>query len=200
MLCVMGVLKTQKGLIIKERISAYLNKYFESIFYVEQDPPGVLFEYPAILCTLKMAIDMNEPVLYIHTKGAADPYKMWYQKPVKKLWQQEFGTDKVIETYKKVCIDEPTVICPIAGIKKQTWWNAFIINPAAAKIILPTLKHPSVLKDKCVSPNSRYYYESFMCNLPNINVISSAVACPCSENLTNKLLLELTKNLPDIDY
>lgn len=199
MLCVMGVLKTKKGLVIKERISSYLKKYFD-ILYIEQDPPGDLFEYPAINIALKMAIDMNEPVLYIHTKGAADPYHAWYQKPVKKLWQQEFGTDKVIDSYNKVCCDEAKIICPIAGDAKQTWWNGMIINTAAAKIILPTLKTPDKLTKKGVNPNSRYYYEEFMCNLPGISIISSAVEGVHNEKNTNRLLKEITKKLPDIDY
>lgn len=199
MLCVMGVLKTQNGLLIKERISSYLKPRFD-ILYIEQEPPGVLYEYPAIKYALKLAIDMNEPVLYIHTKGAANPFKAWYQTPVKKLWEQEFGTDKVIESYKKVCCNEGKIICPIAGNRNQTWWNGMIINPAAAKIILPTLKTPDMCRSRGVNPNSRYYYEEFMCNLPGISVISSAVNGVHSERETNKLLKEITKNLPDIDY
>ena len=148
MLAVMGVLKTEKGLIIKEKISNYLKPRFD-ILYIEQEPPGVLFEYPAIKYALKLAIEMNEPVLYIHTKGAADPLHTWYQIPVKKLWEQEFGTAKVEESYKKVCVNEPTIICPIAGSDNQTWWNGMIINPAAAKLIMKTFHF-----DK-----DRYYYE-----------------------------------------
>lgn len=195
----MGVLKTQKGLFIKERITKYLKPRFK-ILYIEQDPPGVLFEYPGIKYALKLAIDMRQPVLYIHTKGAADPHHMWYQTPVKKLWEQEFGTEKVENSYKKVCCDEPTIICPIAGDKKQTWWNGMIINTAAAKMILPTLKTPDTLTDNFVSPCSRWYYEEFMCNLPGLNVISSAVAGSHTEADTNNLLKTLTKDLPAIDY
>lgn len=195
----MGVLKTEKGLIIKERITNYLKPRF-NILYIEQEPPGVLFEYPAIKYALKLSIEMNEPVLYIHTKGAANPFNSWYQTPVKKLWEQEFGTDKVNTTYKKVCCNEPKIICPIAGSAKQTWWNGMIINPAAAKIILPTLKTPDMCRSRGVNPNSRYYYEEFMCNLPGISVISSAVDGTYSENDTNMLLRKLTKDLPNIDY
>ena len=189
MLCVMGVLKTKKGLVIKEKISNYLKKNFE-ILYIEQDPPGILFEYPAIKYAIKLAIEMNEPVLYIHTKGAADPWKAWYQTPVKKLWEREFGTDKVLATYDKVCCDEPTIICPIAGDEKQTWWNGFILNPAAAKELLKTFHFDE----------NRYYYEYNMCNVPSINVISSAVDGTHSEEDTNILLKAITKDLPDIDY
>ena len=187
--CVMGVLRTENGLKIKQRISRYLNPRF-SIFYVEQDPPGTLFEYPAILFALKLATDVNKPVLYIHTKGAADPHHMWYQTPVKKLWEREFGTDKVVSTYTRACTDTPTVICPIAGSAKQTWWNGMIINPAAAKEIQKTFHF-----DK-----NRFYYEFSMCNLPTVNVVSSAIDGTINEDDTNHILMEITKDLPNIDY
>ena len=129
MLAVMGVLRTEKGLLIKERISRYLRPRFD-ILYVEQDPPGVLFEYPAIRYALKLAIDMNEPVLYIHTKGAADPHHMWYQTPVKKLWEQEFGTEKVKTSYDKVvhrvyeCYQQ--VIKNLVFFLKQEWYSLIL--------------------------------------------------------------------------
>lgn len=187
--CVMGVLRTEAGIHIKKRISQYLEPRFK-VFYVEQDPPGVMFEYPALLYTLNMAIDLNAPVLYIHTKGAANPNNSWYQTPVKKLWAFEFGTDKVLSTYKRAMCNNPTVICPIAGPHKQTWWNGMIINPAAAQEIIPTFKF---------IPN-RYYYEAGFCNHPNIQVISSAVNGTYNEHDTNVLLRKLTEHLPDIDY
>lgn len=195
----MGVLKTKKGLIIKEKITNYLKPRFD-ILYIEQEPPGVLYEYPALKYAFQLAVDMNEPVLYIHTKGAANPGNSWYQTPVKKLWEVEFGTDKVVESYKRVCNDTPTIICPIAGTKNQTWWNGMIINPAAAKMLKPRLRHPSELTDKHVSPNSRWYYEEFMCDIKGLKVISSAVDKNYSEKDTNILLIKLTKNLPNIDY
>ena len=187
--CVMGVLRTEKGLRIKQRITSYLEPRFK-IFYVEQDPPGTMFEYPGIMFALKMAVDLNRPTLYIHTKGAADPHHMWYQTPVKKLWEHEFGTEKVIETYTRVCIDVPTVICPIAGSAKQTWWNGMIINPSAAKEIQKTFHFDT----------NRFYYEFSMCNLPAVNVISSAIEGTLSEDDTNRRLREITKDMPNIDY
>lgn len=189
MLAVMGVLKTEKGLIIKEKITKYLKPRFD-ILYIEQDPPGKLFEYPAIKYALQLAIETNEPVLYIHTKGAADPCHAWYQTPVKKLWEKEFGTEKVEETYKRVCCEEPTVICPIAGSANQTWWNGMIINTAAAKLLMKTFHYD----------RNRYYYEFNMCNVPGMKVISSAVDGNYSEKDTNELLKKITKDLPDIDY
>lgn len=202
MLCVMGVLKTEKGLKIKERITNYLQPNFD-ILYIEQDPPGNLYEYPAIKYTLKLAIEMNEPVLYIHTKGAADPNHAWYQTSVKKLWEYEFGTNKVFKNYEQCLTNIPTIVTPLYGPEKQTWYNAMFINPAAAKIILPTLKHPNSFDNsiKYVHKNNRYYYEYFMCNLPEINIIGSAETKPlsCGDSLDNRLK-ELVKDLPDINY
>ena len=65
-----------------------------------------------------------------------------------------------------------------------------IINPAAAQIIKKTFHFDS----------NRYYYEYTMCNLPEINVVSTAITGSLNEADTNKKLIELTKSLPDIDY
>lgn len=128
---------------------------------------------------------------YIYTlNGAADPHHMWYQTPVKKLWEVEFGTSKVEQSYKKVRCAEPTIICPIAGTRNQTWWNGMIINPAAAKLLQKTFHFD----------NNRFYYEFNMCNVPGIKVISSAVDGNYSEKDTNILLKKITADLPDIDY
>ncbi len=187
--CVMGVLKTNKGLKIKERISNYLLPRF-NIMYVEQEPPGIWYEFPAIWFALKTSIDSGVPVLYIHTKGASDPYHMWYQTPVKKVWEHEFGTEKVVESYNRVCCSNPMVICPVAGTEKQTWWNGMIINSAAANEILPTFHFD----------RDRYYYEYRMCNLPNVNVISSAIEGALNVNDVNAILPKLAEPLPEIDY
>lgn len=132
---------------------------------------------------------MNQYCICI-LNGAADPHHSWYQTPVKKLWEAEFGTSKVEQSYKKVCCAEPTIICPIAGTCNQTWWNGMIINPAAAKLLQKTFHFD----------NNRFYYEFNMCNVPGMKVISSAVDGNFSEKDTNILLKKLTADLPDIDY
>ena len=71
--CVLGVLKSPRGLQIRdEMLSWLLNEY--NVYCVEQEMPGKLFEYPALrftqwLCTEKGCDD----VLYVHTKGAGRP-------------------------------------------------------------------------------------------------------------------------------
>lgn len=190
LLCVMGVLKTEKGLLIKDRISNYLKDRFD-VLYIEQDPPGKLYEYPAIKYALQMSVDMNEPVLYIHTKGAADPCHAWYQTSVKKMWEKEFGTDKVFNVYKKINTNKPMIACPLIGKNNETWYNGKFINPAAAKIILETFHF-----DK-----DRYYYEWKMQRDKRIKCIGTLYSKPLTPNreLDTKLKF-LTKDLPDIDY
>lgn len=197
MLCVFGVLKTKKGLLVKDRITNYLKDRFD-ILYIEQEPPGTMYEYPAIKYALQMAIEMNEPVLYIHTKGAADPYHNWYQKPAKQLWEHEFGTDKVCEIYKMLNTNEPMIACPIIGPNNATWFNGKMINPAAAKIILETFHF-----DK-----NRYYYEWDMQKDERIKVIGTYYSKPLAvdekhpsiQKIWDNTVKEITKNLPEIDY
>lgn len=200
MLCVFGVLKTKTGLLVKERITNYLKDRF-NILYIEQESPGKMFEYPAIKYALQMAIEMNEPVLYIHTKGAVDPNHSWYQKSAKQLWEHEFGTDKVYEIYNLLNINKPLIACPIIGSHNETWFNGKMINSAAAKIILETFHFD----------NNRYYYEWDMQKDPRIKTIGTFYSTPIDppplgsknrkqlEEFNNKVKT-LTKKLPEINY
>lgn len=161
MICVFGVLRTKLGLEIKAEMMSYLKKYCD-VLPIEQDPPGILYEWPGIYYACKTAVSLNEPVLYIHTKGAAHP-RIWYQEPVKRMWREEFGTDKIIKYFEKARSIENSIICPLAGSNKETWFNGFVISPSAANILLKTLH---------LDPD-RYYYEYKMCNVPELKVISA---------------------------
>lgn len=168
MLCVLGVLKTAEGLKIKKEMLDWLSKYHD-VICVEQEPPGVLFEYPAIKKVIDLAIEKNEPVLYIHTKGAANKVVPGYEKHdmekkcskmpkntdnsdsqviFRKMWKKEF-TDNIQKYLDAVDTDKPTVSCPYTGKEKVTWKNAWVINPAAAKELKKTFHI-----DK-----NRFYYE-----------------------------------------
>lgn len=201
LLCVFGVLKTPKGLVIKDKITNYLTKRF-NILYIEQEPPGKLFEYPAIKYALRMAIEMNEPVLYIHTKGAADPQHTWYQTIAKQMWEHEFGTDKVYTIYNTLSsTSEPMIACPVVGQNNATWFNGKMINPAAAKIISETFHF-----DK-----NRYYYEWDMQKDTRIRVIGTLAKEPIYSPALGRTdvaqlkefadkLKTITRDLPEIDY
>lgn len=179
-LCVLGCLTTEEGKKIKAEMLEWLNKEYE-VLCIDQEPPGKLFEYPAIKYALKLSIDMNQPVLYIHTKGAGNPIPKDYQnrmmhrtinfpktakpedcqKIVRNMWKHEF-TDKRLKLYlEKVKTDKPVVCCPYTGKEKITWQNGWIINPAAAKILSKAFHY-----DK-----DRYYFETLFSKIKEIDVI-----------------------------
>ncbi len=178
MVCILGVLKNKDGLTIKEEMLSWLTKYYD-VFCVEQEPPGLEFEYPAIKCVLNTAITLNEPVLYLHTKGSGNKIPTNYkefmmhssvnypktakpedcQRVVRLMWKKEFTENK--EKYiNAVNTDKPVVACPFTGKDKMSWQNGWIINPAAAKELLKTFH-----KDK-----NRYYYEHMFRFVPTIDV------------------------------
>ena len=127
--CVLGVLKTEEGLRIKEEMQLWLRPNYE-VICVEQDPPGELIEFPAMLEAIMLSLHTNEPILYLHTKGAANIHGN--QKFVRQLWQYEF-TKNADWYFKQIEADEPKVAAPIVSKKRGiTWFNGFSFNPAAA--------------------------------------------------------------------
>lgn len=95
MIAVLGVLKTQEGLRVKEEMLEWMRPVFD-VLTVEQEAPGALYEYPALVDT-----------------------------------------------------DEPRLACPVMGDDSQTWFNAFVMNPSAARILRDTAR-PSA---------DRYFFE-----------------------------------------
>lgn len=193
MIGVLGVLKTKRGLVIRDEILENLKEH--NFLKIEQDPPGKLAEYPALKYAIKMAIDLNEPVLYLHTKGAFNeiPYipkipnrksidtfmpngatlKDW-QPCVRKMWYHEFGKniDKYLET---VNLNKPIVACPYTGSGKATWQNGFIMNPLAAKELHKIFHFTA----------NRYWYEVMFGGCKNVEVngiISNKICYPMNDS------------------
>lgn len=134
--CVLGVLTTEAGLKIKEEMLSWLKPIYE-VFCVEQEAPGTLYEYPAIKMAADLAVDLNEPVLYLHTKGAAMPNQA--QPMVRAFWQHEFTVNS--EKYFEMVDDcKPLVSAPYTMHKNIAWFNAFVMNPMAASKLLVYLK------------------------------------------------------------
>lgn len=134
--CVLGVLTTEAGIKIKEEMLSWLKPIYD-VFCVEQEAPGVLYEYPAIKMAADLAVDLNEPVLYIHTKGAAMPNQA--QPMVRAFWQHEFTINS--EKYFEMVNDcKPLVSAPYTMHKNTAWFNAFVMNPMAASKLLVYLK------------------------------------------------------------
>src|SRR5574344_825579 len=135
--CVLGVLKTEEGIRIKEEMLGWLNEKYD-VTLVEVDPPNdIEFELPFIKKACAVAIESNEPVLYLHTKGAAMQNNA--QQLVRDFWRYEF-TQADEALFKLVDTDKPTVSAPYTLGKKICWFNAWVINPTAAKIVLIYLK------------------------------------------------------------
>ena len=61
--CVLGVLKSEEGLKIKEEMLSWLSPLYD-VELVEVDPPNdKLFEYPFIKRACEKSIETNEPIL-----------------------------------------------------------------------------------------------------------------------------------------
>ena len=143
-ICVLGVLLTDKGIEIREEMLSMLRGKFD-IYTVEQQAPGVLFEYPALLYVRKLTQDTGKPCLYLHTKGAANTN---YAQPlVRKMWYDELigNHEKYLEA---VNTNIPTVACPYCSLDGVTWFNGFVANRLA-------MEHANVVKK-----DDRYYFEA----------------------------------------
>lgn len=157
--CVLGVLKTEEGLRVKMELLQWLRQYY-NVFTVEQDPPGALYEFPAISLAFEMCAKVDAPMLYIHTKGAANPHMV--QGMIRKMWRGEFGNPHKMKEYLDLVLtEEPRLACPVMGDDSQTWFNAFILNPAAARILL----------EHTVPSADRYFFECVARGTP-VKVVS----------------------------
>jgi hypothetical protein len=134
--CVLGVLSTPEGRKIEDGMGAWLSRNFE-VIEVWQTPPGTLYEYPAIKEAASLAADTGEPVLYIHTKGAASLNDA--QPAVRAFWEREFGNG--IGPYADmVNVPGPMIAAPFASKEGVTWFNAFVMNPMAGRLVLERLR------------------------------------------------------------
>lgn len=176
-LCVLGAqVGTNAGKYIKNELHSWLDTKF-SVIQVSADT-GTKNEYPFIRKVIDTAIQTNQPVLYIHTKGACNIISKAYelnkktgvsipenalpndsQVIVRRMWKHEF-TDNYEAYLNAVNTDMPVVACPYTGTDKTTWHNSFVINPSAAKI----------LNESFHEDGNRYYYER-MFNQTDIKVI-----------------------------
>lgn len=157
--CVLGVLKSEEGLKIKEEMLEWLSPLYD-VICVEQETPGELFEYPAI----KMACDISEntyqPVLYIHTKGAANQHV--HQTWIRNFWKEEFG-DHIDLYFDKVNTLSPTVVAPfVAKNNKFAWFNGFIMNASAAR---------EINKNLVIKSDRMWYEQGMMTACKNIDCI-----------------------------
>ena len=174
-LCVFGCLLTDIGKQIKREMLTWLTSSYH-VLCIDQQPPGRLFEYPAMLYAAKLSVDTNQPVLYIHTKGAANQNHL--QAKVRHLWQIEFGTSHASKYFSVVNSNNPIVATPFASPEGSTWFNGFVMNPAASKICLQVINDFNHPISKHLKPeNIRYRYEH-MFRDTKCHVIGILNTCP----------------------
>lgn len=165
--CILGVLKTEAGLKIKEEMLSWLSPIYD-VITVEVDPPNdIEFELPFIKKACEVSIESNEPVLYLHTKGAAMQNNA--QPMVREFWRREFTGERSSLYFQNVACSQPCCSAPlVATTGCICWFNGFTLNPAAAQCILPHLTIHSdryffeqkLLKESGVSVNGPFVYET----------------------------------------
>lgn len=153
-IAVIGCLKTDKGMkILQELLSWVPNKFHTYIVY--QDPPGNLYEYPAMKWAKDVAKLFNKSVMYIHTKGAV------YDR-IETVWVRNNWKDFYLNNYEWIMKNldkQNTVCCLFTGKTKVPWFNSFIATPDAWE------------KTKIKISNDRYYFEQGIWKETDCNVI-----------------------------
>ena len=171
-LCVLGVLRTRLGIKIKEEMLEWLTLLY-NVTTVEVDPPNnVEFEYPFLKKACEISIENKQPVLYLHTKGAA--FDNPTQPLVRECWRREFGNKQ--ELYFDIVTKsvKATATAPLTSfINSICWFNGFVMNSKAAERINNTLQ---IAID-------RYWYEQKLMKSANINCIGTySDACDTPES------------------
>ena len=127
--CVLGVLDTPNGQSIAKEMLAWITLLYD-VSIITHD--GSEYEYPAISYSHDYAIEHNIPVLYLHTKGAANPNTSYKQSAVRNMWRYEFiGQYSWYTSH----LNDGNVLCPYTGASKTTWFNGFITTPNAFKTL-----------------------------------------------------------------
>jgi hypothetical protein len=171
--CIFGCLLTERGKEIKHEMLSWLQTKY-SVICINQEAPGDLFEFPALLCAREHSIRYNIPILYLHTKGAAHQTNVYEQSKVRNLWKHEF-IDNYDYYQAKVLSDPYAVAAPFVSDAPLgiTWLNGFIAGTSAWK---------NALVNPPTQPLGRLVYEFIFRNtehhpcsrvLPHVNDIHS---------------------------
>lgn len=167
--CILGVLDNDAGRSIQVEMCKWIGKKY-NIIIVKQATSGTLFEYPAIRFAQWYSITHNEPVLYLHTKGAANQTPI--QKTVRRMWMFEFS-----QYYQWYCDNAightPFIGCPFTD-GHSTWFNGWIANSAAFQKL-----------DTVTISLDRYVYETGLWGKsPDVQVIGRLLNDATFDNLS----------------
>lgn len=153
---VFGIADTPDGHDIADEMMCWLFQEYE-VHAVIHD--GKLFEQPALRYAQRLSLLTDQPVLYIHTKGA-------YNKPIRSqrirdLWRLEFGHNKDFY-FKRAKEPGARVICPFTGPDRMTRYNGFVAN-ADAWGVIPEIR-----------PNAdRMVFEKLWKNAPSVEIVGT---------------------------
>lgn len=124
-LCVFGIMGNEQGLKIADEMREWLRPVYD-VFEVVHD--GKQFELPALKEAQRLAVEYDEPVLYIHTRGAVNTYPTTV--PTRRMWREEFG--RQWRKYFTIAqTPDPIVVCPFVDYDKETRYNGFVASAAA---------------------------------------------------------------------
>lgn len=176
--CVLGILNTDLGKDISAEMLGWLQPAYD-VTVVEVEPPNdVEYELPFLRKACEVSVKTGEPVLYLHTKGAAMPNAA--QPIVRRLWQYEF-TRNADRYFSGVAGEGPLVAAPIVGKRNPVcWFNGFVMNSQAAGRIGKVL---SIHED-------RYWFEQRMLAEAGVDTVGiyddtaedsgKAIVCLCN--------------------
>ena len=171
--CLLSIMDNERGnQIAKEMVSFLATKY--EIIEFRHD--GTKYEYPGILMAAKLSKEYNEKILYIHTKGAGNPNSA-------QPWVRMFWYYFLAQHNEWLNEHNDGIQCILLGKEKQTWFNAFMINPDAAEIIINNMEET----------NDRYYYEQLPEKIKINNVY--ALAYDVKPEEIGKVVKELEKKI-----
>jgi len=172
-ICIFGCLLTELGKEIKHEMFSWLQTKY-SVICINQEAPGDLFEFPALLCAREHSIRYNIPILYLHTKGAAHQTNVYEQRKVRNLWKNEF-IDNYDWYQSKVLSDPYVVASPFVSDAPLgiTWLNGFIAGTSAWKnaIVNPPTPPLGRLVYEFIFRNTEHHPCSRV--LPHVNDINS---------------------------
>lgn len=156
-ICVFGCLLTEAGKKIKEEMLPWILEKYDCIV-VNQEPPGKLFEFPAMKMAKLISMKYNKPVLYLHTKGAAHSKNVYDQINCRLIWKDEFSSH--YDWYKEHILEnESVILLPFCGKQHSTILNGFIASPLAwSKVNIP-------------EPAERYRYEHIFNTVKDVKLI-----------------------------
>ena len=156
-LCVLGILNNPNGQAIAQEMRAWLEPVY-GLCEVWHD--GSQFELPALTRAKQLSLQLNVPVLYLHTRGAVNTWRTTI--PTRKMWAYEFGVQwrKYFDIAR---CNEACVVCPFTDYDKETRYNGFVANPLAWRVA------------NLVPSTDRMYYERLWCKEPSVRVLGTLI-------------------------